>query len=133
VKRATERWTRGPVARTAPPCYEAGVQESADSEPEVMSRLQPVIVHVLEEAGRMATAIRSELSIIEDLGMDSVMVVDLTLAIEAAFDIAEFPMQAWTDRESRLESTRFTVGSLAREVARVLNEASGDREGRAKR
>jgi acyl carrier protein len=52
-------------------------------------------------------------SLVDDLRLDSFSFVDLTLALERAFGIREFPMQDWVDAEALKESDRFTVGALA--------------------
>lgn len=51
-------------------------------------------------------------SIIDDLGFDSLKLIDLTLALEAHLGLREFPMQDWYDAESRRSDARFTVASL---------------------
>ena len=51
-------------------------------------------------------------SIVDDLGIDSLRFVDLTIAIEDEFCIQQFPMQDWYDAEMLLSSRRFTVQSL---------------------
>jgi acyl carrier protein len=51
-------------------------------------------------------------SIVDDLGIDSIRFVDLTIAIEDEFCIPQFPMQDWYDAEMLLSSRRFTVQSL---------------------
>jgi acyl carrier protein len=53
-------------------------------------------------------------SIVDDLYFDSLRFVDLTVAIEHALDIPEFPMQEWYDGEAKRDGKRFTLASLAR-------------------
>jgi acyl carrier protein len=58
-------------------------------------------------------AIDLQTSVIDDLGMNSLRFVDLTLAIEEALGIPEFPMQEWYDEQaSSAAGRRFTVDSL---------------------
>jgi acyl carrier protein len=67
--------------------------------------------------------IHRDTSVVDDLGIDSLRLVELTLALEGELGIAEFPMQDWVDAEVTRTDRRFTVGSL---VAACLNIA-GDR------
>jgi acyl carrier protein len=48
-----------------------------------------------------------------DLGVDSLRMVDLTIALEERFGIAEFDMLDWVDRERANADHPFTVRALA--------------------
>jgi acyl carrier protein len=52
-------------------------------------------------------------SLVDDLRLDSFSFVDLTLGLERAFGIREFPMQDWVDEQALKDDERFTVGALA--------------------
>jgi acyl carrier protein len=62
------------------------------------------------------------LSLVEDLGIDSIRFVDLAFALEDALGLAEFPMQAWADEEATRGDKRYTVGSLVERCVRCLRE-----------
>lgn len=51
-------------------------------------------------------------SIVDDLGFDSLHLLDLVLALEATWGIDEFPIQVWYDRESVATGARFTAETL---------------------
>lgn len=58
-----------------------------------------------------STALSEHTKLVEDLGLDSLKFVDLTVNLEDALGIAELPMQEWIDAE--LEAGRsLTVGAL---------------------
>jgi acyl carrier protein len=97
----------------------------SDVNSEMMTRLQQVINRVLSAAGRTAVKLHPGLSLVDDLGMDSVMFIDLTLEVESQFRITAFPMQAWADVEAQRKSDRFTVASLARAISEVQPDARG--------
>lgn len=81
------------------------------SEQEVFEKL----VSVLDDLGQgdfARSEIRRETSLDRDLGLSSLSVVDLTLALEATFGFEEFPMQSWADAETGKGAQGFLVGSL---------------------
>lgn len=49
--------------------------------------------------------------LIDDLGLDSLKFVDLTVELETAFGMDEFPMQAWLD-ERWEDGLPITLGAL---------------------
>ena len=60
-------------------------------------------------------AIRFDSSLVDDLGFDSLMFVELTVSLEDRLGVGEFPMRAWADEEARTKGVaRFTVRSLVR-------------------
>jgi acyl carrier protein len=57
--------------------------------------------------------------LIDEIGMDSLKLVDLTVRLEDAFGLAEFPMQEWID--AQLGAGRpLTLGELARACEALL-------------
>ena len=58
-----------------------------------------------------------------DLGLDSLSFVDLSVALEDALAIAEFPMQAWADSEAERVGPRFTCGSLLQACVPLVGSA----------
>ena len=65
-------------------------------------------------------------SVIFDLDMDSLGLVDLSAALEAAFDLDEFPIQEWCDEEEAIAGS-YSVDSLARECLRRIRVAKEHR------
>lgn len=59
-----------------------------------------------------AADIKPESLLVEDLGLDSLKFVDLTVRIEDAFGLATFPMQDWVDSQVA-EDVPLSVGALA--------------------
>ena len=57
--------------------------------------------------------------LIEDLGLDSLKFVDLTLRLEEALGIEEFPMQDWVDAQHEAQES-LSVGALVEACASVL-------------
>jgi acyl carrier protein len=92
------------------------------SQDEAMSCVQYVLAQVLLDNGRASKEITWESSLIDDLGLDSLDFVDLTLELESAFCMEEFPMQQWVDAEKVKKQNRFTVASLAKACLKVTCE-----------
>ena len=53
----------------------------------------------------------ADLRLSEDLGLDSLKLVDLTLALEQRFELDELPMHEWLDGLRRTRDTA-TLGAL---------------------
>jgi hypothetical protein len=65
--------------------------------------------------------VRESSLLIEDLGLDSLKFVDLTLSLERVLPTSEFPMQYWVD--SRIESAfRRTSVESSRSVRRSYRD-----------
>ena len=62
-------------------------------------------------------------SLVDDLGLDSVRLLALTLELEDALHIAEFPMQEWSDEQIGRAQPRFTLGSLIALCVRQLGRS----------
>lgn len=76
-------------------------------------------LHSLVQPDAERSAITAECLLVEDLGMDSMKFVTLTVQLEEALSIGEFPMQAWIDEQ--IENVRpLTVGELAQACERLL-------------
>jgi acyl carrier protein len=58
-------------------------------------------------------AIEPDTSLVEDLGLDSLAFVDLTLRLEAKLGVRELPLQDWIDAEVARPGRRYTLGSLS--------------------
>lgn len=61
--------------------------------------------------GVEAASIHRDAHLIEDLGLDSLKFVDLTVGLEDALGIDEFPMQDWVDTQLA-EGGQLTFGAL---------------------
>lgn len=86
----------------------------------VGERVRRELAQLLEDSGIGIDEIRPESSLIDDLALDSLKFVDLTLALEEAFGLSEFPMQEWVDLEAQKTPPAFTVSALARACAEQL-------------
>lgn len=64
------------------------------------------------ERGLCAKHIGLDMSLVTDLGIDSIRLVDLTFALQDCVGIEDFPTQQWVDDEMRKDGARFTVRSL---------------------
>lgn len=69
--------------------------------------------------------IQLDTSLIDDLGLDSIKLVGLSIALEESFDISEFPMQDWSDEEAQRIGGRFTVASLVTACLRCVRARGG--------
>jgi acyl carrier protein len=67
--------------------------------------------------------LRPETSLLE-LGLDSLTAVDLTVALEEALGITEFPIQDWADSEASREEPRFTLGALVATCEELIEAQS---------
>lgn len=81
------------------------------------AEITEIICGVLQRFGAevcYSVPVGSSTSLIDDIGLTSLRFVDLTVELEDALGIPEFPMQVWIDDEMRLApgTRRFTVGSL---------------------
>lgn len=65
-----------------------------------------------EQAPDCDVEIRMESSLTADLGLDSISLVEVIVALERALQIDQLPLASWSDRESDRDDERFTVASL---------------------
>jgi len=65
-------------------------------------------------------AVLLESRLVEDLGLDSLRFVDLTVGLEEVFGFEEFPMQEWVD-DLIARGEGLTIGALV-EACRQLRE-----------
>lgn len=86
-----------------------------------------VLADLLKRNGRQIEPanIRFRDSLVDDLRIDSLMFVDLTVLLEQELGVAEFPMQRWMDSETLGRDPRYTVESLVRECMRVAPPSTG--------
>jgi acyl carrier protein len=94
---------------------------------EMSERIRLELARLLEDSGIEMGEIRPDSSLIQDLGLDSLKFVDLTLALEEAFSLSEFPMQEWVDEEARKRPPAFTVSALARACLHEVEARCADR------
>jgi acyl carrier protein len=84
-----------------------------------------IVARLAADLGRDATEIGPDTSLIDDVGLDSLKFVDLTMAIEELLEMGVFPMQEWVDAEQdRMAPHRFTIRSLSAACLRALDEAT---------
>ena len=70
--------------------------------------------------------IRPESSLVTDLGLDSLSMVEAVAAIEGALGLAELPLARWRDQELEKPGDRFTVASLVQLCLRDFARADTD-------
>jgi acyl carrier protein len=70
-------------------------------------------------------SIDASLSLIDDLGLDSIRIVDLTIALQYVLEADDLPMQEWLDREFKKAGPRFTVRSLANHCSNCIADQVG--------
>lgn len=70
--------------------------------------------------GLDASAITPASSLLDDVGLDSLKLVDLTVALEEALGVDEFPMQDWVDSQQG-DSSKLTVASLVYACRELLS------------
>lgn len=94
---------------------------------DVRGTARNAIEHALGRIGRPWPNGRLDerLSIVDDLGVDSLRFIDLAVALEESLNISEFPMQAWYDGEVGKDAPRFTVESLLQVCELCLSEDRG--------
>ena len=107
-----------PALQTDAPSFPAAPRELLAIVREQLMRLEPAGPHA------QGVAIGEHSLLIEDVGLDSLRFVDLTVALEDALRIPEFPMQEWVD--AQVEGDRpLTVGALVLECERLVAASSG--------
>jgi acyl carrier protein len=73
---------------------------------------QQIVMQVLASIdGVRVHRIRPEAHLIDEVGLDSFQFVDVTVALERAFNVERFPMQEWVDESKSLDRP-LTVQSL---------------------
>jgi acyl carrier protein len=78
-----------------------------------------VQIETLNIEGVNCRELTSATRLVEELGIDSLRFIDLTVLLEDALEIDEFPMQAWVD--AQIESGRhLSLGALAEACVEVL-------------
>jgi acyl carrier protein len=83
------------------------------------------VLKILDKDARARQPIELSTSLVDDLGLDSLEFIDLTLGLEEALKVDEFPMQDWADTEVEKSGQRFTFASLVDTCARVLSDPAG--------
>jgi acyl carrier protein len=83
------------------------------------------LLQLTREHGFAREQIVGSASLVEDLGLDSIRFLDLTVALERALGVDEFPMQRWQDMEAGRPDKRYTVASLAELCAAIMGADAG--------
>lgn len=63
-----------------------------------------------------------DVSLVEDLGLDSLAFVELTLRLEGRLELGELPLREWIDTQSMSPGGRYTLGSLLAHLEEYLND-----------
>ena len=103
---------------------EAQTTDSGVSASAVFSALRSVLL-ALDLPGLTPERIQRSSLLMEELGVDSLRFIDLTVGIEDAFGFAEFPLQRWVD-ECVENDEPLSVDSLVAVCTRLVDAgASG--------
>lgn len=82
------------------------------------------LAEICKTQGLFDGQILPELSIVDDLGFDSLLFVDLTVLLEERTALSDLQLLDWADRESMQRARRYTVRSLIEEVENCLAAAA---------
>ena len=103
----------------------AAARASTAGAVEVERAVMDAVARVGDELDFPREHVGLDTSLVSDIGIDSLRFVDLTVSLEDALGIREFPMQDWADRQHDREPTvRFRIRDLVEECMRVLAEQS---------
>ncbi len=80
---------------------------------EVLLAVADEVAQLLADHGVRREDVQPETSLVDDLGMDSMKFLDLTVALERRLGLRELPMQRWQDDEALKPGRRYTVRALA--------------------
>lgn len=86
----------------------------------VFDAVEDALIELIAQRGDTHLEVEASSSIVEDLGLDSLAMVDLTILLEDKLSIVGFPMQEWLDAETMKHAARYTVASLVQECRAVL-------------
>ncbi|HMI93235.1 MAG TPA: phosphopantetheine-binding protein [Polyangiales bacterium] len=87
---------------------------SSDSSPgrAVQAAVLRALRRVCESEGFDPAALISSASLVHDMRMDSLVFVEVTVALEEELGVAAFPLQSWADEEALRAEGAYTLGSL---------------------
>ncbi len=91
---------------------------------DVFEKVRGALTKIVADSGLGRVDIEMESSLVADLGFTSLMFVDLTLALEEAFQLGEFPMQEWIDEQGFSGDVGFRVQSLVGRCRELIHQAS---------
>jgi acyl carrier protein len=95
------------------------------SSEELYEIVKAEVLKILDKDSRALQPIGWSTSLVDDLGLDSLEFIDLTLGLEAALELEQFPMQDWADDEIERSEQRFTFASLVGACSRALSDNDG--------
>lgn len=95
---------------------------------EVTETIYAQLASLLADTAITRAELTPTTSLIDDLGLDSLKFVDLTLALEEGLHLEEFPMQEWVDVEASKDAPAFTVLALARACLSELEQSGRPRD-----
>lgn len=99
------------------------MDQAVDLRTTALDAIRAALGEILETEGRRLQNIGVETSLVDDLGLDSFLFVDLTVLLEEKLGVAGFPMQRWADAELE-RGGRFTLGSLVALCAELIRGTS---------
>lgn len=76
------------------------------------AQVHRVLCTLSARRGYLESAVTEEASLIDDLAFDSMELVDLSVALEAALGVRDLAVEQFIDLEATREGKRFTVGAL---------------------
>lgn len=79
-----------------------------------------VLIVLRERHSGACPSIKPDTSLVEDLGLDSLAFVDLTLRLEERLEIPELPLQDWIDAEAMQRGRKYTLSSLGQYTETIL-------------
>ena len=91
---------------------------------EVFLRVRGVIVKLLEHDGITDADIELDTKLV-DLGLDSLTIVDVVVAIEKELGLEQFPLQQWADIEAAREQDGFRLSSIVETCLCLLQTKPG--------
>jgi acyl carrier protein len=81
---------------------------------------EEVLIVLRERHSKAFPTILPDTSLVEDLGLDSIGFVDLTLRLETRLKIQELPLHDWIDAEGMRSGRKYTLSSLSKYTETVL-------------
>lgn len=87
--------------------------QPTDPSSSTTERVRAVVCKLSARRGRIASEVKSDASLIDDLDFDSMELVDLSVALESALGLDDLEMERFMDEEAVREGKRFTVAALS--------------------
>ena len=103
--------------------------KATDSHDHMLSRVRE-LVRAIRNEEQVGGRLHDDMHLIQDIGLDSMNFVDLTVSIERALGIDEFPMQDWLDQtlEAGEPPTLRALARACQALQQRVNETGARRE-----